>query len=164
MKHDTGMYYWNDGERLVLFLTGRITANEAYLLYQHVAPWLEDHPSGMVIADMDATNYIDSTTIGTLIRLHKDRRRRGGAFVLCNLSDAVEDIIRKTKLIRYFTVITDEALRNLEHTAYEQMPRRSDQTLDSSFVLDAHNDICNVVPELRPQFESLMEVLAEDQR
>lgn len=163
MDGDTGLYFWNDGDRLVLFLTGRVTANEAYALYQHVEPWLEDHPTGTVIADFEGTHYIDSTTIGTLIRLHKRQKRRGGAFILCNLSRQVEEIIRKTKLLRYFRVVQDEALRSLEHDAFERMPRRAEESVDSCFVLDAHNDICRVVPELRPRFEKLMSMLAAEQ-
>ncbi|TVR66398.1 MAG: anti-sigma factor antagonist [Spirochaetaceae bacterium] len=163
MGNETGLYYWKDGERLVLFLSGRITANEAYTLYHHVEPWLAEHPTGTVIADMNATRYLDSTAIGTLVRLHKQRRRQGGSFALCNLSVEVESIIRKTKLLRYFRVVLDEELRDLEHDAFRQIPRRDDGSLDSCFVLDAHNDICEVVPELKPQFEKLMTILAADQ-
>lgn len=162
MGYDAGLFYWNDGDRLVLFLSGRITANEAYALYQHVQPWVDDHLQGTIIVDMDATDYIDSTTIGTLVRLHKEHRRRGGVFALCNLSEPVEEVIRKTKLKRYFQIIEDPALRELEHDAFDQMPRRAADGLDSCFVLDAHNDICEVVPELRPQFEKLMSVLARN--
>ena len=162
MANDTGLYYWSDGEQLLLFLSGRITANEAYALYQHVEPWQEEHPAGTIIADLDAAYYIDSTTIGTLIRLHKEQKRQGGRLVLCNLSDEVEDIIRKTKLLRYFMIIVDERLRSLEQDAFKQMEERH-ESLDSGFVLDAHNDICRVVPELRPRFESLLAVLAADQ-
>lgn len=163
MSDRTGLYFWSEGERLVLFLSGRITANEAYSLYSHVEPWLGEHPGGTVIADLSATDYIDSTMIGTLIRMHKELRRRGGVFALCNLSSRVEDIIRKTKLLGFFRVISDDALRDLEKRAFELVPRRTSESIDSSFVLDMHNDICSAVPELKPQFERLMSVLTDGQ-
>ncbi|POQ98285.1 hypothetical protein AU468_13795 [Alkalispirochaeta sphaeroplastigenens] len=162
MHDETGLYYWHDGNRLVLFLTGRVRANEAFSLYQHIEPWLAEHPGSVLVADMDGTSYIDSTTIGTLIRLHKEMKRGGGAFILCNLSPPVEDIIRKTKLLGYFQVLQDEELRNLEHELFDQMPRRATTDVDSCFVLAAHNDLCQVVPEMRPRFERLMAILARE--
>ncbi|SIQ06643.1 anti-anti-sigma factor [Alkalispirochaeta americana] len=162
MHDETGLYYWHDENRLVLFLTGRVTANEAFSLYQHIEPWLAEHPGSVLVADMDGTSYIDSTTIGTLIRLHKEMKREGGSFSLCNLSPPVEEIIRKTKLLNYFQVLQDEELRSLEHELFDRMPRRSATDVDSCFVLEAHNDLCQVVPELLPRFERLMAILAAE--
>ena len=82
MPSDAGMYFWRAGDELVLFVTGRVTATEAYSMYRHVEGWLEEHPHGSVFVDLDQTNYIDSTTIGTLIRLHKQQRAAGGGFCL----------------------------------------------------------------------------------
>tara|TARA_B100000614_G_C14555545_1_gene495399 strand:- start:1358 stop:1843 length:486 start_codon:yes stop_codon:yes gene_type:complete len=157
------MYFWRAGDELVLFVTGRVTATEAYSMYRHVEGWLEEHPHGSVFVDLDQTNYIDSTTIGTLIRLHKQQRAAGGGFCLCNLSPAVADIIEKTKLTRYFRIIENDALHSIEHDYLERMPRHDGRDVESSFVLDAHNDICRVRPELAPKFEGLMKVLREQQ-
>ncbi len=158
--HDrAGLYFWDNGSQLVLFLSGRVTANEAYQFFAHLQPWMAAHPTGSLILDLDGTSYIDSTVIGTLIRLQKSQRRNGGSFALCNLSEAVEEIIRKTKLLKYFAIISDDALRDLEHVVFERLPERDREPLESRFVLDAHNDICEAVPELRPQFEQLISML-----
>ena len=159
MSTDVGMYFWRKGDELFLFVSGRITATEAYSMYHHVAEWIERNPCRSIFVDLDRTEYMDSTTIGTLIRLHKQQRSVGGEFFLCNLSPAVAEVIEKTKLSRYFSIIENEVLHDLEDEFLEKLPDHEGGDVDSSFVLDAHNDICKVRPELTPQFEVLLGVL-----
>lgn len=161
MSSDAGLYFWRSDDDLFLFVSGRVTATEAYSLYHHVEGWISEHPRGSIYVDLDRTNYVDSTTIGTLIRLHKQQHAAGGAFFLCNLSAPVADVIAKTKLTRYFDIIENETLHLIEEDCVEQMPRHSGHDVDSSFVLDAHNDICEARPELTPLFEGLMGVLRD---
>mgnify|MGYP006273873347 CR=1 FL=1 len=159
MSSDTGMYFWRSGEQLFLFVAGRVTATEAYAMYRHVEGWVSDHPQSSIFVDLDHTDYIDSTTIGTLIRLHKQQRAAGGEFYLCNLSASVADIIAKTKLTGYFDILENDALHSIEQESLQRMPKHDGHDVDSSFVLDAHNDICRVRPELTPKFEGLISVL-----
>lgn len=161
MASNAGMYFWRNEGELFLFITGRVTATEAYSLYRHVDEWTHEHPQSSVFIDLDNTTYIDSTTIGTLIRLHKQQRSDGGTLALCNLSDSVANVIDKTKLTNYFTIIEDENLHHVEEQFLEHMPRHSGHDVDSSFVLDAHNDICRVRPELTPAFEGLIAALKQ---
>jgi len=128
-------------------------------MYRQVEEWTNDHPQSSVFIDLDNASYVDSTTIGTLIRLHKQQRAEGGALCLCNLSPAVANVIDKTKLTSYFTIIEDDTLREIEKNYLETMPRHQGSDVDSSFVLDAHNDICEVRPELKAEFEGLISAL-----
>lgn len=159
MPDDTGLYFWRGDDELVLFVGGRVTATEAYTLYHHLESWLTDHPEGTVYLDLDGTRYIDSTTIGTFIRLHKQRLERGGALYLCNLSHQVAEVIRQTKLTRYFRIIENASLREFDQSVLRALPTHADTSLDASFVLDAHNDICAVRPELESTFSGLLTVL-----
>jgi anti-anti-sigma factor len=161
MNTDTGVHFLQDGDRLILFVFGRITANEAYALYHQLHVWLAEHTAGTVFVDMDHTTYIDSTTVGTLIKLHKQQRSGPGGFYLCNLSPQVRDVIEKTKLDRYFSIIENADLHQLEQRALEQMPVTGTGDLSAAFVLDAHNDICEVVPEMKPQFAGLIDILEQ---
>ncbi|MEX2444421.1 MAG: STAS domain-containing protein [Alkalispirochaeta sp.] len=161
MASDAGMYFWCNDEELFLFITGRVTAAEAYSMYRHVEEWTHEHPQSSVFVDLDNTTYIDSTTIGTLIRLHKQQRADGGTLALCNLSEAVANVIDKTKLTNYFDIIEDEDLHQIEQDYLKQMPRHRGRDVDSSFVLDAHNDICRVRPELKPKFDGLISALKQ---
>lgn len=159
MTSDTGVYFWQEDDKLILFVFGRITANEAYSIYQQLDGWLSEHAGGTVFVDLDHTNYIDSTTVGTLIRLHKHQRSENGGFYLCNLSPQVRDVIEKTKLDRYFSILENSELHDLDERALGQMPLHDDGRPDAAFVLDAHNDICEVAPEMKPKFEGLLSVL-----
>lgn len=161
MSSDAGIFFWRSDEQLVLFVSGRVTATEAYALYHHLAQWLSAHQHARVFIDLDHTTYIDSTTIGTFIRLHKERLAAGGQLVLCNLSPVVRDIVTKTKLAGYFNIIEDDTLHAIEENYLEQMSHAAGADLDSSFVLDAHNDLCQVRPELTEKFEGLMRVLRQ---
>ncbi|MFW5694667.1 MAG: STAS domain-containing protein [Alkalispirochaeta sp.] len=159
MPSDAGMYFWCNDDELFLFIRGRVTATEAYSMYRHVEEWTRVHQESSVFVDLDNATYIDSTTIGTLIRLHKQQRAHGGSLVICNPSDAVANVIEKTKLSNYFTIIEDEELHAVEKDYLETMPRHHGTDVDSSFVLDAHNDICRVRPELTPKFQGLISEL-----
>jgi hypothetical protein len=41
------------------------------------------------------------------------------------------------------------------------MPITGQGDLNAAFVLDAHNDICEVVPEMKPQFAGLIDILEQ---
>ena len=159
MGTDTGVYFWHDDDEIILFVTGRMTATEAYAMYRHLEPWLSEHDGGTVFLDLDQTIYMDSTTVGTLIKIHKEQKTRCGRFFLCNPSDPVRDIIRKTKLDRYFSIIDNTQLRDLERSAIKRMPIHEGPTVDGAFVLEAHNDICEVAPEMKPQFQGVISLL-----
>ncbi len=161
MPSDAGLYFWSNNGELFLFISGRITATEAYSMYRHVEEWTQQHPRSSVFIDLDNTTYVDSTTIGTLIRLHKQQRADGGALCLCNPSPAVANVIDKTKLTNYFTIIENDTLHAIEKNYLETMPRHRGGDVDSSFVLDAHNDICQVRPELTSEFQGLISVLKQ---
>lgn len=159
MSSETGACFWQEDDKLILFVSGRITANEAYDMYQQLEDWMRDHEGSTLFIDMDDTSYIDSTTIGTLIKLHKAQKASKGEFFLCNLSESVHEVIHKTKLDRYFTIIENDMLHEIEEGARRRMPMRSRGELNAAFVLDAHNDILEVAPEMKEKFAGLISVL-----
>lgn len=159
MAAETGVLFWRDDDHLFLIVRGRITAAEAYAVYQEVHPWLHDHPQGTLFIDLDQTDYVDSTTIGTLVRLKKECGAGGGELVLTNPSDAVDEILSKMKLRRYFHVATNGAVREAERNAVARAIQAAPTTVSARFVLDAHNDICTASPEMRETFAALLSVL-----
>ena len=159
---DPGVYVFAGDHQMFLLIRGRVTANEAYALFQHAGQTLDDPEIHAIWVDMDRCNYIDSTTIGTLIRMQKRVQARGGKFLIANPSPAVAAIIEKTKLTQYFSIVNDPAVASAERDLVAKVPVAQKHLLESSFVLDAHNDIVDAVPELRPQFEALLNALAAD--
>jgi hypothetical protein len=51
MSSDAGLYFWRSDDDLFLFVSGRVTATEAYSLYRHVEGWVSEHPRGSIYVD-----------------------------------------------------------------------------------------------------------------
>jgi anti-sigma B factor antagonist len=68
-----------------------------------------------VIVDLGNVGFLDSQGLGALISCLKVLRQIEGSFVLTNLSEPVEAVLRITRLIRVFDVqpTVDDALRAL---------------------------------------------------
>lgn len=146
-------------ESLIVFFRGSITANHSYALYQHLEGWLTEKPVEKVFLDLHMADYVDSTTVGTLIRIHKFQQARGNGCVLTNISGPVKEILAQMKLLDYFSVAEDPEVARLEDRVVDQIPVEQREKVSSEFVLDAHHDIVNIVPELRGEFETLIKAL-----
>ncbi|MFW6251058.1 MAG: STAS domain-containing protein [Alkalispirochaetaceae bacterium] len=144
---------------LIVFFRGSVTANHSYALYQQLATWLTEKPVEHVFLDLHLATYIDSTTVGTLIKIHKLQRSLGKRCVLINLSRSVKEILGQMKLLGYFRIAEDENTKELEDRVVEQIPVEQQERVSSEFVLDTHHDIVNIVPELRGEFETLLKAL-----
>lgn len=153
--------FLHHGDRLIVFFRGSVTANHSYALYQQLEEWLTEKPVPKIFLDLHMATYIDSTTVGTLIRIHKFQQTRGASCVLTNLSEPVREILSQMKLLDYFEVAEDEEVRELEDKVVEQIPLEQRDKVTSEFVLDAHHDIVNIVPELRTEFEALFKALEQ---
>jgi anti-anti-sigma factor len=148
-------------DSLIVFFRGSITASHSYALYQQLEEWLTEKPVEKVFLDLHMATYIDSTTVGTLIRIHKFQQARGSSCVLTNLSEPVREILSQMKLLDYFNVADDSEVARLEDRVVDQIPLDRREKVSSEFVLDAHHDIVNIVPELRGEFETLIKALEQ---
>ena len=60
-----------------------------------------------LVADMRLVLFINSTAIGTLVKIHKDAKARGGGLVLCRLSKFVHEVLDSLGLLDLFNVADD---------------------------------------------------------
>lgn len=153
--------FLHHADSLIVFFRGSITANHSYALYQQLEAWLTEKPVPKVFLDLHMATYIDSTTVGTLIRIHKFQQAGGRNCVLTNLSEPVKAILTQMKLLDYFEVAEDAEVARLEERVVDQIPVEQREKVSSEFVLDAHHDIVNIVPELRKEFETLLKALEQ---
>ena len=63
--------------------------------------------SGIVVADLTAVTFIDSTALGVLIATTRQLRINGGDLVLVVTSSQVQRVLAVTQLDRYFSVFVD---------------------------------------------------------
>jgi anti-anti-sigma factor len=69
-----------------------------------LVPLVEDPVRRQVIVDLERVGYLDSNALAGFIKLQRMLLPRKGQLVLRNLQPAVWDVIRVTRLDRFFRV------------------------------------------------------------
>jgi anti-sigma B factor antagonist len=102
------------GQSLVVSFVGRVNLEgETSLLFKDKLKGLIADGSAHVVMDLGNVGFLDSQGLGALISCLKVLRQGDGTFVLTNLSEPVEAVLRITRLLRVFDVFptVEEALR-----------------------------------------------------
>jgi anti-sigma B factor antagonist len=75
-----------------------------------------------LILDLVDVEYMTSSMVGILIRVHRQMHRDNGKLVLCHLNHTVDDILRTSHLLTYFNVAPtlDEAADQFEDFQSDQ--------------------------------------------
>ncbi len=96
------------GDVLVVQCTGRIVAGiEAETLHQHLKQAIPETPDLVLV--LDQVEFIDSSGLGTLVRLMANARASGGDLKLCALPKPILHTLRITNLHRVFETHETEA-------------------------------------------------------
>jgi anti-sigma B factor antagonist len=108
------------GRNLVVSFVGRVNLEgEASLAFKERLKSLIADGANHVVVDLGQVGFLDSQGLGALISCLKVLRQAEGSFVLTNLSEPVEAVLRITRLIRVFDVqpTVEDALRVLGRAA-----------------------------------------------
>jgi len=159
MEQETHIYYLKKGRDLFIYLSGSITAQFSYSLFEYIKPHLEQSNIERMWIDMSKTHYIDSTTIGALIKLHKYMKDSHREAILCNCTDEVLDILYKTHLGNYLKIVERPELKKIEDKIHQKITIEKRSDVPEEFVLDTHHNLVNAAPELKEQFNTLFQVL-----
>ena len=93
------------GQNLVISFVGRVNLEgEISIAFKDRLKALVTDASARVIVDLGNVGFVDSQGLGALISCLKVMRQGEGSFVLTNLSEPVEAVLRITRLIRVFDV------------------------------------------------------------
>ncbi len=60
-----------------------------------------------VILNLSPVQYVTSSVLGKLITLHRKLGRNEGQLVICEIHKDLENVLRTSKLMTYFTTTTD---------------------------------------------------------
>lgn len=60
-----------------------------------------------LVVNLDTVRMVTSAGLGKLITLHRKMHRHQGMVVFCHLQEAVEDVLRTSRLITYLQVAAD---------------------------------------------------------
>lgn len=101
-QHDQG---------LVVSLTGEIDYNQSHKLLAALNEQVEKRPSRLVI-DLSEVDYMDSSGLGTLVKIFQQVNAYKGKMALVAMNDRVRNAFEITRLDKFFAIhdSVDEAL------------------------------------------------------
>jgi anti-sigma B factor antagonist len=97
-----------DGDTAIVKCHGRLVAGTTEELYQEVKQLLSQ--AKVVVVDLAELTYVDSSGLGTLVRLHASARREGCEFKLLHLGKQLRNLLRVTNLLSVFSQAEDHGI------------------------------------------------------
>ncbi len=88
---------------------GRLVAGVTDVLYREVRPLFPD--AKRIVLDLKELTYLDSTGLGTILRLYVSAKTQGCSLELANIGARVRQILGITNLISVLTVIGENNIR-----------------------------------------------------
>ncbi len=97
------------GDIAVIDIVGRITFGEGNVMLRDSIRDLLAKGNKQILLNLQGVNYVDSAGIGEMVRSHATVRNQGGQLKLCNLTNLISDLLKKTKLHSVFDIHADES-------------------------------------------------------
>jgi anti-sigma B factor antagonist len=97
-----------DGTTAVVKCHGRLIAGTTEQLYQEVKDLLSR--TKVVVIDLAELSYVDSSGLGTLVRLHASARRQGCELKLLHLGKQLRNVLKLTNLLSVFSQAEDHGI------------------------------------------------------
>jgi anti-sigma B factor antagonist len=97
-----------EGDTAVVKCHGRLVAGTTQELYLEVKDLLAQKK--MVVVDLANLTYVDSTGLGTLVRLHTSARKLGCDFKLLHLGKQLRNLLKLTNLLSVFGQVEDHGI------------------------------------------------------
>jgi anti-sigma B factor antagonist len=97
-----------DGNTSVVKCHGRLVAGATEELYVEVKALLA--LTKVVVVDLASLTYVDSTGLGTLVRLHASARKQGCELKLLHLGKQLRNLLKLTNLFSTFGQVEDHGI------------------------------------------------------
>jgi anti-sigma B factor antagonist len=97
-----------DGDTAVVKCHGRLVAGTTEEFYEEVKHLLSQ--TKVVVVDLAQLTYVDSTGLGTLVRLHASARKLGCEFKLLHLGKQLRNVLKLTNLLSVFSQAEDHGI------------------------------------------------------
>ena len=97
-----------DGETAVVKCHGRLIAGTTEEFHQEVKHLLSQ--TKVVVIDLADLTYVDSSGLGTLVRLYASARQLGCEFKLLHLGKQLRNVLKMTNLLSVFSQAEDHGI------------------------------------------------------
>ena len=106
----------SNGGAYIIDVSGEMDLYNSFKLTELVSKMIEKRISQYVV-NFENVEYIDSSGVGTLIRIYSTMKKKGLEFYMANIHGSVKKVIELTKLNDYFPIAPtiDDALSRIEH-------------------------------------------------
>ncbi len=98
-----------EGDAAAVRCTGRLVAGVNNLLYLEVSQLIPD--CKRIVLDMTDLTHMDSTGLGTLVRLYVTTKSKGCTLQLYNIGKSVRQLLGVTHLLSVFEVVGSTNIR-----------------------------------------------------
>ena len=97
-----------DGDTAIVKCHGRLVAGTTEEFYQGVKDLLPQ--TKVVVVDLAELTYVDSSGLGTLVRLYTSARKLGCEFKLLHLGKQLRNLLKLTNLLSVFGQVEDHGI------------------------------------------------------
>jgi anti-sigma B factor antagonist len=97
-----------EGETAVVKCHGRLVAGTTEELYVEVKVLLAREKT--LVVDLADLTYVDSSGLGTLVRLQASARKQGCEFKLLHLGKQLRNLLKLTNLLSVFSQVEDHGI------------------------------------------------------
>ncbi len=97
-----------DGNTAIVKCHGRLVAGTTEEFYQGVKDLLPQ--TKVVVVDLAELTYVDSSGLGTLVRLYSSARKLGCEFKLLHLGKQLRNLLKLTNLLSVFGQVEDHGI------------------------------------------------------
>ena len=95
-----------EGDVAIVRCHGRLVAGVNNILYAKVCQLMPD--SKRIVLDLGDLAYMDSTGLGTLVRIYASARGAGVSLELTHLGKRIRELLSMTNLLSVFTIIGEQ--------------------------------------------------------
>ena len=93
---------------VAFFLARRLVdAEDIDATFEQLQRLADGSDAGKVVLNFRKVEFLSSSTLGRLVRLHKELQSTGGRLILCRISPAILEVFRLTKLDKVLNIKED---------------------------------------------------------
>ena len=96
------------GDAAVLDISGRITLGEGNVALREIVRELADRGQKRIVLNLAEVQYMDSSGLGELVKVHTTLRNQNGQLKLSGPNPRVQELLQLTRLSSVFDIYDDE--------------------------------------------------------